>query len=408
MDAMISKFLTILKASLEGKPAELTGETTVEEWEALFRMAGIHHVLPLFYGAVYKDPSLPANFAGIKRQVIQQVAFQTVRTGEFLELNRQLQEKGIRPVVVKGIICRNLYPQPDSRPSTDEDLLIPAQRYEDCHKILTACGMEPARNADPQDYEVPYRKKDGMLYIELHKQLFPPQSEAYGDLNRFFTDVHETAVAETISGSTVYTLPPTEHLFYLICHAFKHFLHSGFGIRQVCDIVLYANRYGQQVDWQKVLENCRAIRGEKFAAAIFRIGKNYLVFDEEKAAYPAGWKAISVDEIPMLEDLLAAGVYGGATMSRKHSSSITLDAVTAKKQGRKNRSVMLLSVFPPASRLEGRYPYLKKRPYLLPVAWCSRILTYSGEARRSSDNSAVEALKIGSERIELLKTYDVL
>ena len=408
MDATIGKFLTILKAALEGKPAALTGETAREEWETLFRMAGTHHVLPLVYGAVHKDPSLPADFAGIKRQVIRQVASQTLRTEEFLELNRKLQEKGIKPVVVKGIVCRNLYPQPDHRPSTDEDLLIPAQRYADCHEILAACGMEPARNADYQAYEVPYRKKNGMLYIELHKQLFPPQSEAYGDLNRFFAHVHENAVAETVSGGTVHTLPPTEHLFYLICHAFKHFLHSGFGIRQVCDIILFANRYGQQVDWQTLQENCRTIHAEKFAAAIFQIGKNYLVFDEESADYPASWKAISVDEIPMLEDLLAAGVYGGATMSRRHSSSITLDAVAARKQGKKNRSAMLLSAFPPASRLEGRFPYLKKHPYLLPVAWCSRILTYSGEVRRSSDNSAAEALKIGNERIALLKTYDIL
>lgn len=407
MNATIRKFLEILKAALEGKPAAITGETT-EEWETLFRMATIHHVLPLFYGAIHKAPSLPADFAGLKRQVIRQVASQTMRTEEFLELNRNLQEKGIKPVVVKGIICRNLYPQPDYRPSSDEDLLIPADRYEECHTILVGCGMVPERDADLQAYEVPYRKKDGMLYIELHKQLFPPQSEAYGDMNRFFTHVHETAVAETVSGSTVYTLAPTEHLFYLICHAFKHFLHSGFGIRQVCDIVLYANRYGGEIDWLRVLENCRAIHAEKFAAAIFKIGRIYLVFDTEKAGYPAAWKHISVDEIPMLEDLLSAGVFGGATMSRKHSSAITLEAVAARKQGKKGRNALLLSAFPPASKLEGRYPYLKKHPYLLPVAWCNRILTYSGEVRRSADNHAAEALKIGNDRIALLKTYDIL
>ena len=37
----------------------------------------------------------------------------------------------------------------------------------------------------------------------------------------------------------------------------------------------------------------------------------------------------------MLEDLLSAGVYGGADMSRKHSSNIILDAVDAQRQGRK-------------------------------------------------------------------------
>ena len=412
MDETITRFLEVLRAALEGKPAAPADAATKEEWEALFRMAGIHHVLPLVYGAVHKAPGLktldPGFLGDIRQQVIRQVASQTVRTQEFLALNRDLQEKGIEPVVVKGIICRNLYPQPDYRPSTDEDLLIPAHRYEDCHGELLARGMEPVGQAEPEAYEVPYRKKGGMLYIELHKQLFPPLSDAYGDLNRFFEDVHKTAVAEALPGGTVYTLAPTDHLFYLICHAFKHFLHSGFGIRQVCDIILYANRYGAALDWQRVLENCRAIRAEKFAAAIFRIGGKYLVFDEEKATYPAAWRDIPVDEIPMLGDLLSAGVYGGATMSRKHSSAITLDAVAARKQGRKSRNAVLLSAFPSASKLEGRYPYLKKHPYLLPVAWCSRLITYSGEVRRSGDNDAAEALKIGNARIALLKTYDIL
>ena len=412
MDATIGKFLEILKAALEGKPAAPAEEITTEEWEALFRMAGIHHVLPFVYGAVHKDPSLvaldPAFLASIRQQVIRQVASQAVRTEEFLALNRKLREKGIQPVVVKGIICRNLYPQPDYRPSADEDLLISARQYEDCHREMLSWGMEPVGQADPEAYEVPYRKKGGMLYLELHKQLFPPQSDAYGDMNRFFADVYETAVEEALPGGTVRTLAPTDHLFYLICHAFKHFLHSGFGIRQVCDIILYTNRYGASLDWQRVLENCRAIRAEKFAAAIFRIGSKYLVFDEEKAAYPAAWRDIPVDESPMLEDLLSAGVYGGATMSRKHSSSITLDAVAARKQGRKSRNAVLLSAFPAASKLESRYPYLKKHPYLLPVAWCSRIITYSGEVRRSGDSDAAEALKIGNARIALLKTYDIL
>jgi hypothetical protein len=210
-----------------------------------------------------------------------------------------------------------------------------------------------------------------------------------------------------IQGCTVSTLGHTDHLFYLICHAFKHFLHSGFGIRQVCDIVLYANAYGENVDWAQIMEDCKAIRAEKFAAAIFAIGKNDLVFDPQRACYPESWQGIEVDELPMLEDLLSAGLYGSASMSRKHSSNITLDAVAAQKQGRKARGGLAASVFPSAAKLEGRYPYLKKHPYLLPVAWCSRLWSYGKEIRRK-DNNASDALKIGSERIELMKYYGIL
>ncbi len=413
MNATIELFLTILKASLGREQPKIHREVQTEEWHALFRLARIHNVLPLFYEAVYALPALAGEqtlLAAVKHQVRQQVITQAIRSGKFLELNDRLLEAGIRPLVVKGIVCRSLYPRPDHRPSSDEDVLIPPEQFDKCHGILTDFGMETGEFKEKLSnaYEVPYRKNGTPLYIELHKHLFPPESDAYGDMNRFFIDVRDRAIPMEIQGRTVYTLNHTDHLFYLVCHAFKHFLHSGFGIRQVCDIVLYANAYGTQIDWVKILKNCEAIRAEKFAAAIFQIGSKYLVFEPEKAAYPAAWQAIQVDEDPMLQDLLSGGLYGDASMSRKHSSNITLDAVAAQKQGRKSRGAIMASAFPSAAQLESRYPYLKKHPYLLPVAWGSRLWEYGNETRNSKDNNASDALKIGTERVELMKVYGIL
>ena len=410
MDATSKTFLNILQSALNNHQAALDREIAPEEWGQLFRMAQSHQILPLFYQAVYTLPSLALEGplrAAMKQQVRHQVIRQTIQTSEFLELNRKLLEAGVRPLVVKGILCRNLYANPDHRPSGDEDLLIPEDRFAICHRVLTEFGMHP--ESDSLDsYEISYRKEGSPLHIELHKSLFPPESDAYGDLNRFFTDAADRAVSEEIRGNTVYSPGYTDHLFYLLCHAFKHFLHSGFGIRQVCDIMLFANRYGPQTDWTQILENCRAIRAEKFAAALFRIGRNYLVFDPDRAAYPAIWREIPVDEKPLLEDLLHSGLYGDATRSRQHSSSITLEAVTAQKQGKRSKNAMLLSAFPPAAKLESRYPYLKKHPYLVPVAWGSRLWDYATETRRRRDSNAAEALKIGGDRIELMKLYDIL
>ena len=405
-------FLAILKAVLKGQRPAIQQNISPEQWQALFHMAGIHNVLPLFYEAVHDQPSLGGQqelLASVKWQVRQLVILQTLRTGEFLELNAKLRAVGVKPLVVKGIVCRNLYPQPDHRPSSDEDVLIPAEQFTLCHSVLTDFGMTTteAEETLADVYEVPYRKAGSPLYVELHKSLFPPESEAYGDLNRFFADADRRAVDMEIQGCSVSTLGHTDHLFYLICHAFKHFLHSGFGIRQVCDIILYANAYGKNVDWKWMMEACKEIRAEKFAAAIFAIGKNHLDFEPQQACYPESWQEIRVDELPMLEDLLSAGLYGSASMSRKHSSNITLDAVAAQKQGRKARGGLAASVFPSAAKLEGRYPYLKKHPYLLPVAWCSRLWSY-GKENRNKDNKAADALKIGSERIELMKHYGIL
>lgn len=404
MEKIHELFLRTLASALRGEQAEL--DLSPEDWSALLRLADTHKVLPMILEAVHGCPSLQGLGEGLlllaKRQVRHQVMVQTLRTGEFLTLNRTLRDRELRPLVVKGLVCRELYPKPDHRPSGDEDVLIDPKQFARCREVLLGLGLESV-GEDPDAYEIPFRKPGGYLYMELHRSLFPPQSDAYGDWNRFFEGVFDRAVELELRGSRVLTPAPTDHLFFLICHAYKHFLHGGFGIRQVCDLALFAEAYGEEVDWQRVLDNCAAIRGVKFAAAIFRIGEKHLGIPA-----PGAFRAVEVDEEPMLRDLLEGGLYGDATLSRKHSSTITLEAVAAEKQGRRSRGGVIVSVFPSAEKLAGKYPYLKEKPWLLPFAWGQRLWRYSRETRTAADSSAAEALKIGSERIGLMKQYDIL
>lgn len=414
MEVVNDMFLEALRASLKNEQVAWEREIAPGDWQALFRMAEIHHVLPLIYNAVYSCPSAasadPQLFMFIKKRVIHQVMLQTIKTSEFLTLSRHLCEVGVKPCVVKGIICRNLYPNPDYRLSGDEDILISEKQFAVCHEAMLAYGMKISDSGiDIQTAcEVPYGKTGSPLYIELHKKLFPPESEAYGNLNEFFDDIENRIVKVTVENTEVWTMEPTDHLFYLICHAFKHFLHSGFGIRQVCDIVLFANTYGDQIDWRLLLHQCRKIRADIFTAALFQIGEEYLVFDPDKAQYPNAWKRIQVDEGDMLQELLESGVFGDVSMSRKHSSTITLEAVSAQKTGRKSGNGVWKTAFPPAKDLENRYPYLRKMPVLLPVAWADRIWKYRKETMQTENNSAAESVRIGNQRIQLLKKYGII
>ena len=86
---------------------------------------------------------------------------------------------------------------------------------------------------------------------------------------------------------------------------------------------------------------------------------------------------------------------------------MTLNAVKASRTGEK--SSVLRTVFPKREYLERRYPYLKKHPYLLPVAWVQRIAHYAGEKQNAADgNSASGSIKLAKERIELMKRYDIM
>ena len=402
-------FLEALKASLEERQVSWDEQVSGKDLEQVLRLAQCHHVLPMIYEAVHASPAaaqIPDAMAQCRKATLQLVMEQTVKTEEFLELYSHLLQQGITPLVVKGIICRELYPQPEYRHSGDEDVLCGEQRFNACHKQLLRFGME-ACSSTLEGYEVPYRKEDGALYIELHKTLFPENSHIFSDCNRIFEGSFDRAAQVPIRGIPVSTLNPSEHMLYLILHAYKHFLHSGFGIRQVCDMVLFANTYGAQVDWGYVQKKCKGFRAERFAAAIFAIGRKYLTFCPEKACYPHSWKELRVDPEPLLEDMLCGGIYGAADLSRVHSSGMTLHAVKADKEGRQGGNI-LRTVFPPASLLEGRFSWLRRNHWLLPVAWFLRLMGYLKDMLTRSDSSAVSVIRTGNQRVELLRQYGII
>ena len=414
LNAISEKMLEALRCFLNGEKVMWEDGLSAEDWAELFRLCRHHQILPMIYDTVYACPAFascpPDLVQMIKGQVIRQVMTQSRKTDEFLQLYRKLTEQGLTPVVVKGIICRSLYREPDYRCSGDEDVLIPAEQFHDCADVFAQNNMdmlEPDMNPD-EEGEVPYYHVGGMLHIELHKELFSSESEAYGGLNRLFDEVFERKIQAEINGVKVYTMCHTDHLLYLILHAFKHFLHSGFGIRQVCDIMIYAEAYGAEIDWDYLLEKCRGIHADVFAATLFDIGKKELNFDPEKACYPQNWAEIEADGGDMLEDLIDGGVFGDSSMSRKHSSNITLQAVSEDKKGKKAGASLIRSLFPDRAYMERTYTYLKKYSFLLPVAWVSRIVKYLKESKNMRENDAMASIEIGNHRVDLMKKYKII
>ena len=403
-------FLEAMRSSLEDRSVAWDCQVSAAELKQVFVLAQMHHVLPMIFEAVYSCPAAaqldPELVAECRRATLHAVMGQSVKTQEFLELYSSFRSRGLSPLVVKGLVCRELYPRPDYRDSGDEDVFCGQQSFEACHKAIIDFGMEPC-SADLESYEVPYLKADGLLYIELHKTLFSDSSEIFGDCNRIFEHSLEKPAQITVNGVEVATLDWSEHMLYLILHAFKHFLHSGFGIRQVSDMVLFANAYGDRVDWKYVQKKCKGLRAERFAATLFAIGQQYLTFSPEKAHYPRFWQELAMDPEPLLRDLLSGGIYGAADRSRIHSSNMTLNAVKADKKGKQSKN-LLRTLFPPAKLLISRFHWLRRRPWLLPVAWLLRIIGYLKEALTRRDSSAAAVIRMGSKRVELLRQYDII
>ena len=319
-----TQFLHIAKAAISG--GDLPAEKV--DWPAIFTLANQQKLLPILFEAVRKMPAAGENaalFAVTKQQVIGQVLNQTVRSAEFADLYHKLRAAGLHPIVVKGQLCSRLYPLKDHRISADDDLLIPDGEFMACHEQLLTNGLTtdtPVDELATAD-EVSYTKEGSPLYIELHRHLFDSAEDAHDELNHFFADINPVETDGFLA------MPPHEHLLYLILHAYKHFVRSGIGLRQFCDIGLWAREYHDEIDWQRLHEQCESVHAATFAAAAFRIARDYLGIDFD---LPTPWDG-GIDVEPLLHDTLCGGVYGSNDLTRLHS----LHRHAERRQGQPHR-----------------------------------------------------------------------
>lgn len=389
-------FLDLLRCAVHGESFD--GPLSREAAPAVARLAREHSVLPLLVEA--GGAPLHGYAAHARRLTISQAG----RTADFLLLYAFLNERGLYPAVMKGIVLRSLYPHPEQRASTDEDLLVRPEEFPLYHSALLDYGLAPV-NPDTDlgaSDEVSYVDKSRGLYIEVHKNAFPPDSDIYRDLDALFAGALDRCTSVTVYGQPITTLVPTDHLLYLLCHAFKHFLLSGVGIRQVCDVGMFAERFAEEIDWASVRERCESVRIARYSAALFRIAERRLGF-----AMPPAFADLEVDESDMLADILTGGLYGTSDVNRAHSSRITRDAVTAQKQQRR-RSGALAALFPPFSSMCAGFPYLRRFPWLLPVAWIQRVWNYLFRRRHRARANPAESVRIGRERVQLLREYGII
>ena len=382
--------LDALKARLTGGYVPLESAED-EQIRDLFALAQNHKLLPMVYEAVAGQSSLhDPRLLPYKRQAVLQVMRQTQLSQAALSVYEHLHSCGLHPLILKGAVCRRLYPSGDHRISGDEDLYIPKEELEQCCSILSQIGLKPD-NPGLEGWTDPTRS----VHIELHRELFPSGQIDGSKLERFFRNGFAQPYAyEVEPGRWVESFDPHLHFLYLILHAYKHFLFSGFGIRQVCDIGLWAKVYENEIQWEWLRSQLVEVKALNFAGAILRIARDTLGID---LTIPEDWDAKRFDPQYLLRDILDAGIYGSATSSRSHSAIALGD--------RKGRSIHTL--FPDSQYMMRKYPQWNGKGYMLPVMWARRLGEYGvGVLKRKED--PLEAISIAKERQKLLKYYKIL
>lgn len=408
MDSQVIYFCTLIKNVIHSSK-----ESQMEDidWNYQVQLAKQHNLLPIFYEGAIKQVSFmdTPEYATEMRVVLSSVMAQAKRTSAFLQLYEEFAQAGIYPIVMKGLICRELYGKLcDHRPSGDEDILIRLSEYWKVKDILIAKGYVSTIEGETQELleqvqEVSFVHPTEKLHIELHLNPMGRENEARSRMSDYFMNSFENYREVEIHGVKIRTMSHQVHLLYLILHAFKHFIRGGFGIRQMLDILLYQEKYGAEVDLKQIQDNLRNFKADIFWSDIIHIGNSYFGFQ-----LPTIQKPKSPREL--LEDAIQSGVFGNSAqadiMAAKAVTLATEDYLNDKKN---NQLVtMLRTIFPQKSYLLQQAPYLEEAPWLLPVAWVKRWRRFIKQSRNNRGNLAIQSVKISQRRMKMLKKYNLM
>lgn len=404
LDIQFRNFLEIIKMIFD-ENEEISLEEPVD-WELLSKIARKQNLLPLFFEAASKIEDYVNNDVYTKDQpdVFSMVASQIQRNNAFLDIYEKITAKGIYPIAIKGIVCRQLYGDlGEHRPSGDEDILIEAKDFLKIKEILKQESYKCLSSNKKDDeltklQEVSFFNLEQELGLDVHMELIGNANEDRARMNSFFQKVHDHGMFIEIYGINIKVLEPTESLLFLILHAYKHFLGRGIGIRQIIDILLYYKEYKCRISMEYLQEALKVCKVEKFWLDILYIGNQYLGLCEEKPE-----NTCCPEEL--LQDILCGGVFGGQEKSDFVTASVTL-ALKKGTQRYERLYTLFRAAFSTKELLMSAYPYLHEKPWLFPMVWVRRWIRYIQFAGKDVWKISVEVLNKSTKRMEFIKKYE--
>lgn len=334
-------------------------ELDEKEWIMLYKEAINHQIHLLIYSATMKCPNIIAKLKDkwsydykytIVRDVFRLSILERVFQ-RFLELN-------ISIILLKGLYFKNLYPEPKTRTMCDIDLFVTKQHINGAIKVLEEFGYKKIEDDHTSMHYCFVHDK--YITIELHYSLIRSNSFKHAeDLNRI--------IWEDTNKNTLYLVPSDVNMAIYACfHMANHFMYTGggFGIRQLCDLILLINKHFDDEKWRAFINKSNELGILSFVLGIIAVCVKFFYFSVPDFII----KQIDLDNEMVdifLDEIYKSGAFGYS--SKIESSNKALAQYSAS-------SNYLSFLFPPRKKLADAYHYARKNVLLLPTAWIHRFI----------------------------------
>lgn len=365
-----SLLIQILKSLLQGEtffPLEVISPEI--DFEKLYRTAYRNGVANMAAFLITQCDGIPQEIkTKFEHQRLQIMMQQLKCEKAFSECCDILQEVGIRGIVLKGTILKQLYPNPFMRSMGDIDIFMEEEDIQNVDRMMVEAGFSTGKIGKGNHYE--YLKYD-VAKIEFHPELVALES-SYG--KNVFLKRNDSGMSiaqaldlwnhtEPLNGNEfARQLTPEYHYLYIIMHMMNHFLSAGTGIRSVMDVWVMNHHYAETKNRKRIeqlLEDFGLLTFEKYALALadrwFDLtGNSYLPDDVDMAILDS-----------LEEYIVGSGTYG--TTEQFTYRLMGYEAGTMSKF-----RYLAKRFFLPYRSMRLDYPILDKYPILLPIMWMRR------------------------------------
>ena len=257
----------------------------------LAKKQGVFHIVY----SVLKQYTDDESVAGMNSLYFMSVLNHQAKNDAMENIIKKLENENIEVCHIKGKTLSSLYYYPDTRISGDIDLLIDEKDEIKAKRILEEEGFKCEMRSDDANHSECIHEEYGL--IELHVKL-------YYDIMKdiwFDSDDMIKEPYEIIDGRK--TLSYTDGFIYNFLHATKHFLSNGMSIRHITDVLLYANKYKEKIDLERVFKTLENLKYKEFLDAFVIIGEKYFNIQ------PLYITSSTSDEL-ILTDIEESGIFG--------------------------------------------------------------------------------------------------
>lgn len=327
-------------------------------------------------------------------KIVDRKGEQTVRQSyRLLMLSRYviglLKENGIDAILLKGCGTAAWYPVPELRKSGDIDLLFKSEdETRKALQILAQQGFVTTED-QPANHHIVCESRDSVS-LELHMSLAEPfDSEK---TNRFLADCQKEYFAHRrvvdCMGVAFELTSDGCHAFYLLLHMLQHYVRAGFGVKLLCDWVVFLESPLSEEEKKIFLRLTQESGTFGFAVMMTRVCVKYLGLREKQVEFLM--QAEPKDVCDLTEELMAeifeAEEFGHSSKDRM----VVLRGTGLMDYAREFHHQMKLN-----------YPKAGKIMVLYPVLWIMTLCGFLYRNRTLRKVSGRQILKKAKKRSQL-------